>query len=73
MSESFILNRKQMNKLVEIANHFKEVKHFKISVDNSSGIGVGVVVSFDLFEDSDSNIFGLGGDTKIDITDVSEW
>jgi hypothetical protein len=58
------LNRAQINKLSEIVNHFKEVKHFKIIMNHSSGIGPDVHVKFDLFEKAD---------TTVDITDVSDW
>jgi hypothetical protein len=62
------LNRKQLGKLVEIYTHFKEVEWFTIKVDHSSGIGTGLVVAFNLFNDDDKDV-----DTKIDITDVSTW
>lgn len=64
MSTSITLNREQILKLYDITNHFKEINHFEIETDHSSGIGVGLKVSFDLFEKND---------TKIDITDVKEW
>lgn len=64
MSKSITLNREQIFKLYEITQHFKEINHFQIETDHSSGIGFGVKVSFDLFEKND---------TKIDITDVKEW
>ena len=62
------LNRKQLGKLAEIYEHFKEVEWFTIKVDHSSGIGTGLVVAFNLFGDDDKDV-----DTKIDITDVSTW
>ena len=62
------LNRKQLGKLAEIYTHFKEVEWFTIQVDQSSGIGEGITVSFNLFGDDDKDV-----DTKIDITDVSTW
>lgn len=62
------LNRKQLGKLAEIYTHFKEVEWFTIRVDQSSGIGEGITVSFNLFGDDDKDV-----DTKIDITDVSTW
>ena len=62
------LNRKQLGKLAEIYTHFKEVEWFTIQVDQSSGIGEGITVSFNLFNDDDKDV-----DTKIDITDVSTW
>ena len=58
------LNREQIGKLAEIVNNFKEVQHFAVTTDHSSGIGVGVVVKFTLFDKNDSSI---------DITDVKEW
>ena len=62
------LNRKQLGKLAEIYEHFKEVEWFTITVDHSSGIGTGLVVAFNLFGDDDKDV-----DTKIDITEVSTW
>ena len=73
MSDYIIINKKQMAKLIDIGTNFDKVEHFKISLDTSSGIGTGVVVSFNLFEDSTSNLYDSDGDTKIDITDISEW
>jgi len=64
MSKSITLNREQVQKLYEIVNHFKEINHFVVEADSSSGIGVGIQVRFDLFQKSD---------TTIDITDVKEW
>lgn len=61
---TLVLTRKQIDKLVEITNHFKEVKRFKISTDSLSGIGPCIQVQFDLFDTDD---------TKIDITDVGSW
>ena len=58
------LNREQIGKLAEIVNNFKEVQHFTVTTDYSSGIGTGVVVKFTLFDKNDSSI---------DITDVKEW
>lgn len=63
MSE-VILNREQIGKLAEIVNHFKEIQHFTVTTDHSSGIGTGVVVKFTLLEKND---------TTVDITDVKEW
>ena len=68
MTESLSLNRKQLNRLTEIVSHFKEVEWFTIRVDRSSGIGTGIIVEFNLFNDDDKDV-----DTKIDITDVSTW
>ena len=64
------LNRKQLGKLIKIYTHFKEVEWFTIKVDHSSGIGAGLVVTFNLFGDDnkDGDV-----DTIIDITDVSTW
>ena len=58
------LNRQQILKLVEIMNQFIDVEKFTIETDESSGIGVGIIVSFGLFSDDDA---------KVDITDVKEW
>lgn len=66
--EALSLNRKQIGKLVEIYNHFKEVEWFTFEVDHSSGIGEGIVVKFNLFGDNDKDT-----DTTVDITDVSTW
>ena len=73
MSDYIIINKKQMAKLIDIGTNFDKVDYFKISVDDTSGIGTGVVVSFNLFEDSTINLYDSDGDTKIDITDISEW
>jgi len=62
------LNRKQLGKLTEIYTHFKEVEWFTIRVDHTSGIGEGLVVTFNLFGDDDKD-----ADTTVDITDVSTW
>jgi hypothetical protein len=62
------LNRKQLGKLAEIYTHFKEVEWFTIRVDHTSGIGEGIVVSFNLFGDADKDT-----DTTVNITDVSTW
>lgn len=64
MAKSIILNREQIEKLNEIALHFKEIKHFEIEVDHSSGIGANIRVKFDLFDNKD---------TTVDITDVKDW
>ena len=56
------LNREQIGKLNEIVDHFIEINKFIIETDNSSGIGTGLSVKFDLFERND---------TKIDITDIA--
>jgi hypothetical protein len=63
-SPTIMLNREQIGKLNEIVNHFKEINHFTIRTESLSGIGVGIQVSFDLFEKND---------TTVDITDVKEW
>jgi len=65
---TFTLNRSQIEKLVKMANHFKEVEWFTLEESNSSGIGPTVVVKFNLFNDSDKDV-----DTTVDITDVSTW
>ena len=64
MSKSIMLNREQVQKLTEIVERFPEVKHFTIEADNSSGIGVGISVKFNLFD---------AYNFDVDITDVREW
>lgn len=61
---SVMLNRKQIGQLVEIYERFTDTEHFTIDSSSPSGIGQTICVRFDLFEKSD---------TKVDITDVSEW
>jgi len=63
-AKSITLNREQIIKLYEIVSHFKEINKFTVETDHSSGIGIGVVVRFELFQKND---------TQIDITDVKEW
>ena len=58
------LSREQILKLVEIVDHFKEVEHFTVETDESSGIGVGIIVSFGLFSENDA---------KVDVTDLGKW
>jgi hypothetical protein len=58
------LNRDQISRLSEIVNHFKEVQHFTVTTDSLSGIGVGVIVTFTVFDKIDASV---------DITDVKEW
>jgi hypothetical protein len=64
VSKNVILNHEQIEKLYEIAQHFKDIKHFEVETDHSSGIGTSVYVKFDLF---------VNRDTSIDITDVKDW
>ena len=59
-----VLTRMQIDKLTEIAERFHDVNNFSVVSESSSGIGQSVSVSLELFENSD---------TKIDITDVSNW
>lgn len=58
------LNRKQIEDLAKIKDHFNEVEQFRLCVDSSNGIGPVVHVKFTLF---DSN------STSVNITDVSDW
>jgi hypothetical protein len=60
----FKLTRDEIEKLAELAKHFKEVNLFSIVQDSSSGIGVTTKVTFNLFEDNDTNV---------NITDVKSW
>jgi len=64
----FALNRKQVNKLIEIATKFPDVEWFTLVDDRSSGIGPTIKVKFNLFGDDDKDV-----DTVVDITDVSTW
>jgi hypothetical protein len=63
-SREFKLTRDEIEKLAEIAKHFKEINLFSIVQDSSSGIGVTTKVTFNLFENNDTNV---------DITDVKSW
>lgn len=58
------INRKQIEQLQQIVDHFPEITNFTLVCDHSSGIGPAVSVKFTLF---DSN------DAKVDITDYSTW
>lgn len=58
------LSREQVKKLNELVYHFEEVEYFDIVVDQSSGIGTGLSVTFDLFTTND---------TKVDITEYEKW
>jgi hypothetical protein len=60
----FILTRKQIKQLSEIAERFPETENFTVISESLSGIGPTISVKFDLFGTSD---------TKIDITDVENW
>lgn len=51
-----MLNRKQIGKLNEIILHFPEIDKFTIETDNSSVIGTGVCVRFNLFGEADTKI-----------------
>ena len=64
----FSLNRKQVEKLAQMAEKFPDVEWFTLEENLSSGIGPTVVVKFNLFNDNDKDI-----DTTVDITDVSTW
>lgn len=64
---SLTLNRKQVDKIVEIVSHFHEVEFFTIDVRNKTKFGDEVTLSFQLFADS------LDNDAKIDITDTESW
>ena len=61
--KSITLNRKQLQDLCQMVDHFKEVEEFTIYEDNSSGIGPNVHVKFDLFQKT----------TSVDITDYESW
>jgi hypothetical protein len=59
-----VLTRKQIGQLQEMAERFTETENFTVESESLSGIGSTISVRFDLFEKAD---------TKIDITDVSNW
>lgn len=61
---TIILTRKQIEQLAEIAERFTDTENFTIESTSTSGIGPTVTIRFDLFEKAD---------TKVDITDVSNW
>lgn len=58
------LTRKQAHQFREIVERFVETQNFTIESESTSGIGPSITVKFDLFEEED---------TKVDITDVSNW
>lgn len=58
------LTRKQIGQLQEMAERFTETENFTVESESLSGIGSTISVRFDLFEKAD---------TRIDITDVSNW
>ena len=59
-----VLTKSQIEKLVKIAEQFKEVNQFILEETHESGIGPTVRVRFNLFDKNDTNV---------DITDVSTW
>lgn len=61
---TIILTRKQIEQLAKIAERFTDTENFTIESTSTSGIGPTVTIRFDLFEKAD---------TKVDITDVSNW
>lgn len=64
LNKAIMLDRKQISNLYKITEHFNEVEYFEIHLDNSSGIGPVVKVSFDLFNKND---------TTVDITNLDNW
>ena len=60
----FGLTRVQIEKLAQLADHFKDVNEFTLIRTHESGIGPTDRVRFTLFDNNDSNV---------DITDVSVW
>lgn len=59
-----VLTRKQIGQLQEMAERFTDTENFTVESESLSGIGATISVRFDLLEKAD---------TKIDITDVSNW
>lgn len=64
MNNSFVLSRKQIKQLFEIANHLEQIEFFEIEVNDSSGIGKTTIVHFDIFDTND---------TSVNITDYENW
>jgi len=58
------LTRKQIGQLYKMMDRFIATENFTVESESISGIGATISVRFDLFEKAD---------TKIDITDVSNW
>lgn len=65
---TFSLNRKQIEKLCDIARHFQETEWFTLEESRSNGIGPSIMVKFSMFKDNETDL-----DTIVDITDVSTW
>jgi hypothetical protein len=61
---TIVLSRRQIEQLAKIAKRFTETDTFTIESESTSGIGPSITIRFDLFEKAD---------TKVDITDVSNW
>lgn len=61
---TIVLSKRQIEQLATIAKRFTETDTFIIESESTSGIGPNITVRFDLFEKAD---------TKVDITDVSNW
>ena len=62
------LTRSQLDKLIKLAEHFKEVDMFVLEESHESGIGPTTRVRFNLF-----NTDLRQKDTTVDITDVESW
>lgn len=61
------LTRKELFKLIALANKFEDIQWFNIRQSHESGIGATTVVKCSLFgNDSEP-------ETTVDITDVSVW
>ena len=65
--KEFVLTRKQVLQLSEIASKFPHVQHYTISFNNESGIGPSVTAKFVLFDDAKDF------DTTVDLTDLGSW
>lgn len=63
----FVLTRRQVLQLSEIASKFPHVQHYTISFNNESGIGPSVTAKFVLFDDAKDF------DTTVDFTDLGSW
>lgn len=67
MSGQIFFSQAQARKFAEIVKQFKDIEYFLVRTDESSGIGVGLEVSFNLFNDNTDH-----PDATINITDFSE-
>lgn len=63
----FYLTRKTLNSIAVIMQEFSDVENVKLTVDNSSGIGTTIKISFQ------QTINDFDGQFVLDVTDESDW